>query len=1224
MRPVFQSAGTTLLTVLAFVATTHAATVTWNGGAGDFSWQKPANWSTDSLPGSADDVVINAGGGVTITTVSNVTIRSLQCSNNLTVAGGVFRVTGGASVVQGQLTMTNSVSVTLSATGAGTIFTGAGGATANGASFEATGGARIVLPNLTTYSKGASCIAASWRATGAGSALEFPGLSTLTGGSCAGLEVQAASGGTVTLAGLTTVTEGVLTFVANGSNSVVNLAVLTQNLATARILSFQARDGGAIAIPQFPGGPTARVTLESGGVIPVGQLRELDGFTVSGMTVDFPALTNLTAGNVTVRDGAVVTLPSVTRHHHGTRCATDTWLVSGAGSVLDLSSLASLTGPSCGYLNLQATAGGRLALGGLPGIAEGTLYFLADGANSLVDLTSLQSPPTVTREISFTARNGGAFAMPQFTGGLAVTAVLESGGALPVGQFRSLNGFSVTGTTVEFTALTNLTAGNVTVRGGAVVTAPNLTLHHHGNGCATDTWEVSGAGSVLDLSGLTSLTGPTCGYLNLEATGGGTLVLSNLPVLADGTLSFLAEGAGSLVDLAVLQDSPSAIRTLSFTARSSGVFSMPQFPGGPTVRVSLESGGVLPVAQFRRLNGLMVAGMTVDFPALTNLTAGDILASGGAVVTLPNLASHANGAGCFVNTWEARGAGSVLDLSALTNLTGSTCGTPGFEATAGGRLILNRLAVIADGNLSFLADGTNSMVDLSALTESLAAQRTVSFEARNTGTVLMPLLAGGPSVTVTIQSGGQLSVAQLNLLRGLTVSGTSLELPLITNLFTGNLIVRSGAVLRLPNLVRHEHGVNCTVSTWEVSGAGSVLDLSALTNLTGTTCGDLAIQALAGGTANLSNLATISEGSLSFLADGAGSRVDLAALGTSLAAQRPVSFEVRNAGVIAMPQMIGGPTVGVNIRSNGVMSVEQIRRLSRITASAVMVNFPALTSFDSGTLIVTNGAVVTAPNLLAYVQGGSYQPDLWFVRDAGSVAEFPGLGQLTGAACGALDLQSVNGGQLRLGGLTNILSGTVHVLSTGTGSVVNLRSLANFLNPNADSRLTATNGGTILLNEQPFVLSGVNVNFAAGSPNLPPTMLGATNLILRGAPWRSYWIEARDATPPGNLWEFFQRVPLTNEFQILGPPAAANREFRVWEFTADPFALELTALPFVGVKVVLYAPANRTYEVHTVANLAEPVAWETTYTVAMTNSFRILPTEPLTNPYRFFRVRPLP
>jgi hypothetical protein len=178
------------LLALAGLATARAASVTWDGGGGDFSWQNRTNWSGDALPTAADDAVINVAGNDTIITSSNVTIRSVQCSNNLTLAGGTFRVTAGVSVVQGRLSVTGNY--LLAAAGAGTTFASAGEVMANDAAFEATSGAKISLPGLAAYSKGSLCRLATWRATGVGSTLEFPGLATLNGGSCLPLEITAA------------------------------------------------------------------------------------------------------------------------------------------------------------------------------------------------------------------------------------------------------------------------------------------------------------------------------------------------------------------------------------------------------------------------------------------------------------------------------------------------------------------------------------------------------------------------------------------------------------------------------------------------------------------------------------------------------------------------------------------------------------------------------------------------------------------------------------------------------------------------------------------------------------------------------------------------------------------------------------------------------------------------------------------------------------------------
>ena len=64
---------------------------------------------------------------------------------------------------------------------------------------------------------------------------------------------------------------------------------------------------------------------------------------------------------------------------------------------------------------------------------------------------------------------------------------------------------------------------------------------------------------------------------------------------------------------------------------------------------------------------------------------------------------------------QASGAGSVLDLSGVTNLAGGSCGALVLQALAGGQIVLSNLTTLPDSNVSALADGTNSEVDLSRL-----------------------------------------------------------------------------------------------------------------------------------------------------------------------------------------------------------------------------------------------------------------------------------------------------------------------------------------------------------------------------------------------------------------------------------------------------------------------------------------------------------------------------
>jgi hypothetical protein len=1196
-----------------------AATVTWDGGGGNFTWQTAANWSGDILPGANDDVFINVGGNITITSSVSVTIRSLQCSNHLALTAGTFRVGNVDSVVQGQLFVTGNP--ILSASGAFTSLVLPAATNIDGLGLDVSSGARVSLPSVRRYDKGSSCLPVLWQVTGTNSTLEAAALTNLTGASCASLTIQALSGGDVLVGNLQTVSEGTLVVLADGAGSLIDMATLQQSPGTLRSVSFETRNNGVISMPQFTGGKNVSVTQRPGGTLPIAQFTELNGFTVSATNADFSSLTNLYTGNITVNSNAVVTATNLVNYPGYNSCLAPIWLATGAGSVLDFSHITNMTGLDCGLLALQAKAGGIFNLSNVASIAEGSLTFSADGTNSVINLSALQQCNAAARNVEFDVSNSGTILMPLFAGSPRVFVSLASGGNLPAGQLRELTGFSVTGMNVNFTALTNVSDGNVTVNGGAIVTAPVLLAHSQAVGCFGNTWLVSGAGSIFDLSHLVSLTGAGCGNQNFSAMAGGLMNLSNLASISDGTVTFLADGTNSVVNLSALAQIAGP-RTVTFSVANAGTITAPLFSGNTNAFVTVQSGGSFPAAQMRRLSGFAVSGMTVNFSGLTNLAAGNVTVNSGGMASAPNLTRHNEFGGCIGNTWSATGAGSVLDFTSLTNLTGADCGGINFNGTAGGHILLGNLSSLAEGSVSFLADGTNSVIDLSSLTQSFATNHSVSLEARNAGVILVPILQGGQTLAVTIRSGGSLDTSQLNLLKSLTVSGTSLSLPGITNLFSGDLIVDQGAVLSFPNLFRHTQANGCVLSTWSVSGAGSMLDLSSMTNITGSTCGSLNINALAGGLMNLSNLVTISDGIIAFLGDGANSRVNLAALQNSFSATRMVSFEARNFGNVAMSQNSGGATVALTIKTNGVMPTAQLKLLNSVTVLGTNVVLNSLTNIDGGSLTVSNAGTIIAPSLVSYAKGLSCVPAAWLASGTGSVLNLSSLGYATGGGCTLLNVVAINGGQMLLGGLGEIPSGAVSITSSGPASFVDLHSLSNFLNATALSKLIATNGGAVQLNDQPLFLSGVSVNFAAGTPGFPLTVLAPTNLIMHAHAWRSYWAEVRDTSSSSNPWLFFRRIPLTNDFQIIGPLAAANTEFRAWEFVADPFLLELIRASD-GVDLILYGPANRSFEVQATTNVTTPLPWPAIYTVSMTNTFRLLPREAMNLPQRYFTADPL-
>src|SRR5205823_4437966 len=87
-------------------------------GGDNINWTNPLNWSSNpALPGAADDVSITTPGNPTIQfSTGSATIRSLNCTQTITLSGGSLTLTAGASSISGALTITGG---TLKVSGAG-------------------------------------------------------------------------------------------------------------------------------------------------------------------------------------------------------------------------------------------------------------------------------------------------------------------------------------------------------------------------------------------------------------------------------------------------------------------------------------------------------------------------------------------------------------------------------------------------------------------------------------------------------------------------------------------------------------------------------------------------------------------------------------------------------------------------------------------------------------------------------------------------------------------------------------------------------------------------------------------------------------------------------------------------------------------------------------------------------------------------------------------------
>jgi hypothetical protein len=96
---------------------TLLSAVTWTGGGGNNNWDTAANWSTDSVPGSGDDVTIDIAANVVHSDNVTDSINSLTSTEPLTISGGTLSIAAAStidstlSITGGTLTGTGDLSV---------------------------------------------------------------------------------------------------------------------------------------------------------------------------------------------------------------------------------------------------------------------------------------------------------------------------------------------------------------------------------------------------------------------------------------------------------------------------------------------------------------------------------------------------------------------------------------------------------------------------------------------------------------------------------------------------------------------------------------------------------------------------------------------------------------------------------------------------------------------------------------------------------------------------------------------------------------------------------------------------------------------------------------------------------------------------------------------------------------------------------------------------------
>ena len=300
------------------------AAVNWVGGAAGL-WDQASNWSNDAVPTSADDVTINTTIAATISIQSSDTesIRGLTVGGNdvLSIIGGSLTVTGNATVT-GNFSMSGG---SFTAAGAGIVASVGGTTKIVGGSLIVAGGATLSLPQLINYAGSTGASPALLQATGVGSTLSLPALTTLQNPGNSDLNVEALAGGKVQMPALSNIGQTVqntppsnplINFEADGSGSQLNISGLSDisSFGTNVAAVVDTHDATVLFNSNFTSVDGLVFTVDGTGTIPIQQFTSLTdgGITVEGGTYTLSNLINVDGSNIQAKNGGSLALLKLT------------------------------------------------------------------------------------------------------------------------------------------------------------------------------------------------------------------------------------------------------------------------------------------------------------------------------------------------------------------------------------------------------------------------------------------------------------------------------------------------------------------------------------------------------------------------------------------------------------------------------------------------------------------------------------------------------------------------------------------------------------------------------------------------------------------------------------------------------------------------------------------------------------------------------------------------
>ena len=390
------------------------------------------------------------------------------------------------------------------------------------------------------------------------------------------------------------------------------------------------------------------------------------------------------------------------------------------------------------------------------------------GAGDTVTIDRGGADPVVTHSSGFTT-----------IGGLTSNESLElTGGSLTVTGASILNGplsvsgnatLSASGASLSASGTTTVNHASLTADGGGTVSMPMLNSFA-GSNSNYSYLKAIGTGSALNLGSMTSLTSDSFWATKVMASAGGSIDLSSLPAINSLTTQITADGTDSEIDLSMLASFGAFNGILNAT--NGGTIVTDNLTSLSGVAVYLDSTSTISTSQFSTLNGnssITAVGASPDLTGLTNIDHSSLVANNGAALTTPSAVTSFAGSNTAYSHLQANGSGSQLNLGSVTSLTSDTFWATMVTASAGGSIDLSALSMINAGNTRFNANGANSEIDLSMLTNFNAFIGGIV--ASDGGTILLPASTTVSGVSVVHTSTGTIDVGTLELGAASALSG---------------------------------------------------------------------------------------------------------------------------------------------------------------------------------------------------------------------------------------------------------------------------------------------------------------------------------------------------------------------------------------------------------------------------------------------------------------------